>query len=253
MSVLLPTPWGPFDGSYEDTRFAAYDVLFKGMLAKDRILDIIKNFIVFEDNKPEDIKILAQYHQYYAVKKAVVSTVEATQADGRAGVFWHTQGAGKSLSMVFYTKLLYRYLDNPTFVILTDRVGLDDQLYGQFSRVQRFLRQTPIQANTREHLKKLLDGVKANGIFFTTMQKFSESDNPLSERTDIIVMTDEAHRSQYGLRERIGRDGTIQVGMARIIRESLPNASYIGFTGTPISEKDRDTQEVLVITSTYTI
>jgi type I restriction enzyme R subunit len=236
--------WKTVDGSYEDTRFAAYDVLFKGMLAKDRILDIIKNFIVFEDNKPEDIKILAQYHQYYAVKKAVVSTVEATQADGRAGVFWHTQGAGKSLSMVFYTKLLYRYLDNPTFVILTDRVGLDDQLYGQFSRVQRFLRQTPIQANTREHLKKLLDGVKANGIFFTTMQKFSESDNPLSERTDIIVMTDEAHRSQYGLRERIGRDGTIQVGMARIIRESLPNASYIGFTGTPISEKDRDTQEV---------
>lgn len=236
--------WKTIDGSYEDTRFAAYDVLFKGMLDKVRILDIIKNFILFENNSPEDIKIIAQYHQYYAVKKAVASTVKATQSDGRAGVFWHTQGAGKSLSMVFYTRLLYKYLDNPTFVVLTDRVDLDDQLYGQFSRVQDFLRQRPEQAESRDNLRELLEGRKANGIFFTTMQKFAESANALSERNDIIVMTDEAHRSQYGLKEKIGKDGTIQVGMARIIRDSLPNASYIGFTGTPISQEDRDTQEV---------
>lgn len=236
--------WKTVDGSYEDTRFAVYDVLFKGMLEKTRILDIIKNFILFEDNTPEDIKIMAQYHQYYAVKKAVASTLKAVETDGRAGVFWHTQGSGKSLSMVFYTKLLYKYLENPTYVIITDRNDLDEQLYGQFSRVKEFLRQTPEQASSRENLKELLDGRQANGIFFTTMQKFSESKEPLTDRKDIIVITDEAHRSQYGLKETIKKDGSIQVGMARIIRDSLPNASYIGFTGTPISQKDKDTQEV---------
>lgn len=236
--------WKTIDGSREDTRVAAYDVLFKGMLERKRILDIMKNFILFEDNIPEDIKIMAQYHQYYAVKKAVTSTLKAVKTDGRAGVFWHTQGSGKSLSMVFYTKLLYKYLENPTYVIITDRNDLDDQLYGQFAKVKGFLRQTPTQASSRENLKELLDGRRANGIFFTTMQKFSESKEPLTDREDIIVITDEAHRSQYGLRETIRKDGAIQVGMARIIRESLPNASYIGFTGTPISQKDRDTQEV---------
>ncbi len=236
--------WKTVDGSYEDTRFAAYDVLFKGMLDKKRLLDLIKNFIVFESNIPEDIKIIAQYHQYYAVRKAVVSTVRASQDDGRAGVFWHTQGSGKSLSMVFYTKLLQEYLESPTFVVITDRNDLDDQLYGQFSRVKDFLRQTPIQASSRENLKELLDGRKANGIFFTTMQKFAESDEALTQRNDIIVMADEAHRSQYGLKEKLSTDGAIKTGMARIVRDSLPNASYIGFTGTPISSKDRDTQEV---------
>lgn len=236
--------WKTVDGDYEDTRFAAYDVLFKGMLNKKRLLDITKNFIVFESNIPEDIKIIAQYHQYYAVRKAVASTVKASQEDGRAGVFWHTQGSGKSLSMVFYTKLLQEYLDAPTFVVITDRNDLDDQLYGQFSRVKDFLRQTPIQASSRKDLKELLDGRKANGIFFTTMQKFAESDEALTKRSDIIVMADEAHRSQYGLKEKLTSDGTIKTGMARIVRDSLPNASYIGFTGTPISSKDKDTQEV---------
>ncbi|NLK00283.1 MAG: type I restriction endonuclease subunit R, partial [Clostridia bacterium] len=141
-------------------------------------------------------------------------------------------------------KLLYKYLKNPTFVIITDRNNLDEQLYGQFARVKDFLRQTPEQAESRENLKEILDGRLANGIFFTTMQKFSESHRPLSTRKDIIVITDEAHRSQYGLREVIKKDGSIQMGMARIIRNSLPNASYIGFTGTPISQEDRDTQEV---------
>lgn len=236
--------WKTVDGDYEDTRFAAYDVLFKGMLDKKRLLDIIKNFIVFESNIPEDIKIIAQYHQYYAVRKAVASTVKASQEDGRAGVFWHTQGSGKSLSMVFYTKLIQEYLDAPTFVVITDRNDLDDQLYGQFSRVKDFLRQTPIQASSRKNLKELLDGRKANGIFLTTMQKFAESDEALTKRSDIIVMADEAHRSQYGLKEKLTSDGTIKTGMARIVRDSLPNASYIGFTGTPISSKDRDTKEV---------
>lgn len=236
--------WKTVDGSYEDTRFAAYDVLFKGMLDKKRLLDIIKNFIVFENNTPDDIKILAQYHQYYAVRKAVFSTIKAKNDDGRAGVFWHTQGSGKSLSMVFYTQLLIQYLESPTFVVLTDRNDLDEQLYGQFSRVRDFLRQTPQRAETRKHLREMLDGRKTNGIFFTTMQKFMEGENPLTKRNDIIVMTDEAHRSQYGLRQTMKEDGSITTGMARIIRNSLPNANYIGFTGTPVSSQDKDTQEV---------
>ncbi len=236
--------WKTIDGSYEDTRHAAYDVLFKGLLEKSRILDIIKNFILFECHTPEDIKIMAQYHQYYAVRKAVTSTLKASKDDGRAGVFWHTQGSGKSLSMIFYTRLLSQHLDNPTYVVITDRNDLDDQLYGQFSRTKDFLRQTPVQAASRENLRELLDGRIANGIFFTTMQKFAEADDPLSDRDDIIVIADEAHRSQYGLRERIAKDGSIRVGMARIIRDLLPNASYIGFTGTPISQQDKDTQEV---------
>ena len=142
------------------------------MLEKFRILDIIKNFILFENNIPEDIKILAQYHQYYAVKKAVASTLRAIETDGRAGVFWHTQGSGKSLSMVFYTKLLYKYLENPTYVIITDRNNLDEQLYGQFVRVKDFLRQTPQQASSRENLKELLDGRLANGIFLLPCKSF---------------------------------------------------------------------------------
>lgn len=214
------------------------------MLEKSRLLSIIKNFILFENNTPEDRKIMAAYHQYYAVKKAVTSTLRAIETDGRAGVFWHTQGSGKSLSMVFYTRLLYEYLENPTYVIITDRNNLDEQLYEQFVKVKEFLRQTPEQASSRENLKELLDGRVANGIFFTTMQKFSESKEPLTDRKDIIVITDEAHRSQYGLKEKIKKDGSIHVGMARVIRESLPNASYIGFTGTPISQRDKDTREV---------
>ena len=193
---------------------------------------------------PEDIKILSAYHQYYAVKKAVETTVEATETDGRAGVFWHTQGSGKSLSMIFYVKLLQERLEAPTFVVITDRNDLDNQLFAQFAACSDFLRQTPVQAESRANLKELLDNRQAHGIFFTTMQKFEESDEALSERRDIVVIADEAHRSQYGLTERVRKDGTIVKGAARIIRDSLPNASYIGFTGTPISLKDRDTREV---------
>ena len=237
--------WKTVDGNYENTQIAQFDTFFEGMFQKARLLDLIKNFICFSNEGIKKYKILAGYHQYFAVRKAVESTKKATVTDGKGGVFWHTQGSGKSLSMVFYAHLLQEALDSPTIVVLTDRNDLDDQLFGQFSKCSDFLRQTPVQAESRAHLKELLAGRKANGIFFTTMQKFEESDEPLSERRNIIVMADEAHRGQYGLSERIDTaTGKIKVGTARVIRDSLPNATYIGFTGTPISLKDRSTREV---------
>ena len=237
--------WKTKDGSYENTQYAQFDTFFEGMFQKERLLDIIKNFICFSNEGLNKIKILAGYHQYFAVNKAITSTKNATLTDGKGGVFWHTQGSGKSLSMVFYAHRLQEALDSPTIVVLTDRNDLDDQLYGQFAKCSDFLRQKPVHASSRVHLKSLLEGTKANGIIFTTMQKFEESQEPLSERRNIIVMADEAHRGQYGLRETIDAEtGRIKTGIARIIRNSLPNATYIGFTGTPISMKDRDTREV---------
>lgn len=257
--------WKTKDGSYEDTQEAKFDTFFEGMFEQERLLDIIKNFICFSNDGLERVKILAAYHQYFAVKKAIESTKKAVATDGKGGVFWHTQGSGKSLSMVFYAHLLQEALDSPTIVVLTDRNDLDDQLYGQFSRCRNFLRQTPVQADKRKlseqdiernkHLRKgdkpiiglkdWLEGRTANGIIFTTMQKFEESEEALSTRRNIIVMADEAHRGQYGLEEKVdSKTGKIIVGTARIIRNSLPNATYIGFTGTPISLKDRNTREV---------
>lgn len=236
--------WKTKDGSYESTDAIDYDTFFVGMFKQDRLLDILKNFICFSKNESGDAKILAGYHQYFAVKKAVERTVKATNGDGKIGVFWHTQGSGKSLSMIFYAHLIQSALSQPTIVVITDRNDLDEQLYGQFSKCEHFLRQKPVQAASREDLKNLLKGREANGIIFTTMQKFEESDEPLSERKNIVVMTDEAHRGQYGFEEKISADGKVSVGMARIIHNSLPNASFIGFTGTPISQKDKDTQEV---------
>ena len=235
--------WKAVDGETESTAFADFNVLFEGMLEKQRFFDILRNFICFSRDNGKDTKILAGYHQFYAVRKAVVSTVNATQSDGRGGVFWHTQGSGKSLSMVFYAHLLQQELNSPTIVVLTDRNDLDNQLYGQFSKCQEFLRQIPQQASSRENLKELLTNREANGIIFTTMQKFEESDSALSPRRNIVVMADEAHRGQYGF-EKINEDGKIHIGTARIIRDSLPNATFIGFTGTPISQKDRNTREV---------
>lgn len=235
--------WKTVDGETESTAFADFNVLFEGMLEKQRFFDILRNFICFSRDNGNDAKILAGYHQFYAVRKAVVSTINATQTDGRGGVFWHTQGSGKSLSMVFYAHLLQQELNSPTIVVLTDRNDLDDQLYGQFSKCQEFLRQIPQQASSRENLKELLANREANGIIFTTMQKFEESDSALSQRRNIVVMADEAHRGQYGF-EKINEDGKIHIGTARIIRDSLPNATFIGFTGTPISQKDRNTREV---------
>ncbi len=237
--------WKTKDGNYENTKYAQFDTFFEGIFQKDRLLDIIKNFICFSKEGLTTFKILAGYHQYFAVKKAIESTKKATLTDGKGGVFWHTQGSGKSLSMVFYAHLLQEALHSPTIVILTDRNDLDDQLYGQFAKCKEFLRQEPIHAKSQKHLKDLLANRKANGIIFTTMQKFEESDESLSDRHNIIVMADEAHRGQYGLSEKIDTNtGKIKIGIARIIRNSLPNATYIGFTGTPISLKDRSTREV---------
>lgn len=244
--------WKTVDGSYENTQHAQFDTFFEGIFQKERLLDIIKNFICFSNEGIETFKILAGYHQYFAVKKAIESTKHATVTDGKGGVFWHTQGSGKSLSMVFYAHLLQEALDSPTIVVLTDRNDLDNQLYGQFAKCKDFLRQDPIHAESREHLKEILAGRKANGIIFTTMQKFTESSEPLSERNNIVVMADEAHRGQYGLAEKIkitkNEDGEEiakrVIGTARVIRNSLPNATYIGFTGTPISSVDKSTREV---------
>ena len=236
--------WKTKDGNYESTQFADYDTFFEGIFPKDRLLDIIKNFTCFSHEEKGSAKILAGYHQYFAVRKAIERTVKATNGDGKIGVFWHTQGSGKSLSMVFYAHMIQEVLSQPTIVVITDRNDLDDQLFTQFSKCKDFLRQTPVQAQNREHLQELLRNREANGIIFTTMQKFQESDEPLSERKNIVVMTDEAHRGQYGFEEKVSEDGRISIGMARIIHNSLPNASFIGFTGTPISAKDKDTQEV---------
>ncbi len=247
--------WKTKDGDYENTQYAQFDTFFEGMFQKERLLDIIKNFICFSNEGTNSFKILAGYHQYFAVRKAIESTKHATVTDGKGGVFWHTQGSGKSLSMVFYAHLLQEALDSPTIVVITDRNDLDDQLYGQFAKCKDFLRQEPVHATCRKltetsgkndvGLKDWLDGRQANGIIFTTMQKFEESHEPLSERHNIIVMADEAHRGQYGLTETVdAKTGKVKIGTARIIRNSLPNATYIGFTGTPISSKDRSTREV---------
>lgn len=257
--------WKTKDGDYENTQHAQFDTFFEGIFQKERLLDIIKNFICFSNEGTKQAKILAGYHQYFAVKKAIESTKKATQTDGKGGVFWHTQGSGKSLSMVFYAHLLQDALDSPTIVVITDRNDLDDQLYEQFAKCRRFLRQDAVQADKRKlsdqdrernaHLRKgekpiiglmdWLNGRKANGIIFTTMQKFEEAFDCLSERRNIIVMADEAHRSQYGLKEKVDiKTGEIKIGTARVIRNTLPNATYIGFTGTPISMKDRNTREV---------
>lgn len=252
--------WKTVDGDYEETRYADFTTLFRGMFTKSRFLDIIHNFICFSKETGGDAKILAAYHQYFAVKKAIESTVKASSdgGDGRGGVFWHTQGSGKSLSMVFYVKGLQSAMNSPTIVVITDRNDLDDQLFGQFSKCADFLRQVPIQAEKRKlseediargskvvGLMDWLAGREANGIIFTTMQKFEESDEPLSTRRNIVVMADEAHRSQYGFEERVNaKTGKITIGNARRIRDALPNATYIGFTGTPIEFEDRNTHEV---------
>ena len=242
--------WKTRDGSYENTAYAQFDTFFEGIFEKTRFLDILRNFICFNVDGQNTFKVLAGYHQYFAVKKAVASTQHAT--DGKGGVFWHTQGSGKSLSMVFYAHYLQQALESPTIVVLTDRNDLDDQLYGQFARCREFLRQTPQHARSRQHLRELLAGRQAHGIIFTTMQKFEESGEALSLRRNIVVMADEAHRGQYGLTEKVvvkrKEDGELEArtvtGTARIIRDSLPNAVYIGFTGTPISSQDRNTREV---------
>lgn len=225
-----------------------FSVLLNGVFPKARLLDLIRNFIVFQNSKGRTIKIIAGYHQHFAVRKAVERTRNALEEHSRkVGVVWHTQGSGKSLSMVFYTGCIVSNpeFNNPTIVVLTDRNDLDNQLFDTFcSSSKLLLRQTPKQARSREHLKELLR-VKAGGIIFTTIQKFEESSEVLSERSNIIFMADEAHRSQYGLDGKLDREtGEWKYGMAKYMRDSLPNATFIGFTGTPINFDDRSTVEV---------
>lgn len=229
---------------------ADYDVAFKSVFTPMILLNLLKNYILFDVREGSYAKILAGYHQYYAVEKAAQRTDEAVKGDGKIGVFWHTQGSGKSLSMVFLAHHPKVQQMNPTIVVITDRNDLDEQLYGQFSRTAAFLRQHAVQCTSRnaEHddtsLKALLKNRHSGGIIFTTMQKFDDWDGALSDRKNIIVMTDEAHRGQYGMEEKIDTEGNVHIGAARKIRNSLPHASYIGFTGTPISDKDRDTREI---------
>ena len=229
---------------------ADYDVAFKSVFTPKVLLNLLKNYLLFDVSEGGYAKILAGYHQYYAVEKAAVRAEEAVSGDGRIGVFWHTQGSGKSLSMVFLAHHPKVQSMNPTIVVITDRNDLDEQLYGQFSRTVNFLRQRAVQCTSRNaegddtSLKALLKNRHSGGIIFTTMQKFDDWDGALSDRQNIIVMTDEAHRGQYGMEEKVDTEGNVHIGAARKIRNSLPNASYIGFTGTPISDKDRDTREI---------
>ena len=232
--------WKSVDGSYEATQYADWKTPLDGMFSKARLVDILKNFILFSEDK----KILAGYHQYFAVNKALESVHEAIGGDGKGGVFWHTQGSGKSLSMVFLAHLLEEKLDSPTIVVITDRNDLDSQLFAQFSKCSDFLRQTPVRAQSRADLAQQITSRRANGIIFTTMQKFEEEAAALSDRENVVVMVDEAHRGQYGFEEKFDRDGKKHTGTALLIRRALPNATFIGFTGTPISAEDRSTREV---------
>jgi type I restriction enzyme R subunit len=229
------------------------ETVLKGVFDRRRFLDLVKDFIVFGDTGNDVSKILAGYHQFHAVQKAVESTLAATAAGGdrKAGVIWHTQGSGKSLLMAFYAGQIIKHpaMRNPTLVVLTDRNDLDDQLFGTFSMCKDLLRQTPQQAEDREHLRKLLDR-PSGGVIFTTLQKFSPeegtTDYPvLTDRRNVIVIADEAHRSQYGFRAKVeSKTGDISYGFAKYLRDGLPNASFIGFTGTPIETDDVNTPAV---------
>ena len=223
------------------------EVLTRGMLSKKRILEIIKDFILFLDGKEEKIKILAQYHQFFAVKKALEKTKEAHSNNGKIGVIWHTQGSGKSLTMTFYTGQLMKKFNNPTIIVITDRNDLDNQLFGTFSKAQSYLIETPKQANSKDELRDMLN-VSSGGIIFSTIQKFSPRPDeviiPISTRSDIYIIADEAHRSQYGLDAKMDLEGNSKYGYAKHIRDALPNANYIGFTGTPIDFEDKSTTAV---------
>ncbi|AFN74524.1 HsdR family type I site-specific deoxyribonuclease [Melioribacter roseus P3M-2] len=267
--------WKSVDGTKEASHLVSQlEILIKGMLNKNTLLDLIRHFIVFEKSKKEDpdsnltfiqtTKKLAGYHQYFAVNKAIERTLQAASGNGnrKGGVIWHTQGSGKSLTMVFYAGKIVLQLDNPTILVITDRNDLDDQLFDTFADSKQLLRQEPVQAENREHLKELLK-VSSGGIVFTTIQKFqsdtstgSVSDSKyeqLSERTNIVVIADEAHRTQYGFKARtiderdengnhIGKKTVY--GFAKYLRDALPNATFIGFTGTPIEKTDKNTPAV---------
>ena len=238
--------WKSKDGEKPEENINQIDVLLNGVFRKDRLIDIISNFILFQNKEEGRIKILAGYHQYFAVEKSIKSTLKAIEENsGKAGVVWHTQGSGKSFAMVFYTGKMLKIpdLNNPTIVVLTDRNDLDNQLYNTFANTNReILPQEATQALNRKNLKELLK-VNAGGIIFTTIQKFEEGEDVISERDNIIFIVDEAHRSQYSLEKKLNRKtGEFQVGYAKKMRDSLPNATFIAFTGTPIEYADKNTR-----------
>lgn len=246
--------WRTIDGQdIAPTSIPQLEVLIKGMFEKQRLLDIIKHFILFQTDGREMVKILAGYHQYHAVNKAVNCTRRAASEDGdrKIGVIWHTQGSGKSLLMVFYTGKLVLSMDNPTIVVITDRNDLDDQLYTTFARSKSLLRQTPVQAESRSHLRELLTR-EAGGIIFTTIHKFAPEEKgdtvpELTGRRNVIVIADEAHRSQYGFAADVVEEkdrASVKFGYAKYMRDALPNASFIGFTGTPVELEDKNTPAV---------
>lgn len=250
--------WRTKDGQTNATSESpSLELLIFGMLNKKVLLDMLRHFILFQDvGEGKVAKIVAAYHQYYAVNKAVESTLNASsnEGNGKAGVVWHTQGSGKSLTMVFFSGKLIQTMNNPTIVVLTDRNDLDNQLFNTFSASKGrngrgLLRQTPQQAESTKDLRDILSR-ESGGIIFTTMQKFTPEAgesymNTLSYRKNIVVMADEAHRTQYGFGAKFGESGdNVKYGHAKYLRDALPNASFVGFTGTPVSSTDKNTEEV---------
>lgn len=242
--------WRSIDGKVVAPRSQnELKVLVKSVFEKERLLDLLTNFIVFQEEGGKTKKIIAGYHQYFATNKALKKTIKATgiKGDKKVGVIWHTQGSGKSLTMTFYAGKIIQELDNPTLVVVTDRNDLDGQLYSTFEKSKELLHQTPVQVESRKKLKEKLN-VASGGVIFTTIQKFfpegKGNEFPLlSERKNIVVIADEAHRSHYGFKGKI-RGEILSYGFAKYIRDALPNASFIGFTGTPIALKDRNTTAI---------
>ena len=250
--------WKSKNGDYESTAVADYKTFFEGIFDKKRFIDILQNFLCFDHKDGKTAKIMSAYHQYYAVNNAIDSVNAAYQReDGKGGVFWHTQGSGKSLSMVFFVHKLLTLAPGMTVVVVTDRNDLDQQLYAQFAGCTKFLMQEPqwvgydqnekgnltvVNDGGRADLKNKLKDIETNGIIFTTIQKFDKDTGLLSDRKNILVITDEAHRSQYGEEHWDVKDQKMKKGFALLLREALPNAIFVGFTGTPIAERDRDTK-----------
>ena len=255
--------WKSIDGEAGYKKNYAYklDVLLEGLLKPERLLDVIKNNLFFmNSDKEKPVKILSQYHQYFGVKKAYDSIKHSLkpQGDGKAGIVWHTQGSGKSFTMVMLAHKLITDLEmkNPTIVVLTDRNDLDNQLFGTFSNAAEFLRTRPVQVESREDLLEKIGSIKEGGIIFTTLQKFDKNNIVPNKRTNIVVISDEAHRSHYGIDEQIvykkNPDGTFtsisKYGYAKYIRDALPEATYIGFTGTPVESGEHSTSAIFGIT-----
>ena len=249
----ITSPWSRFSEwkKIEDTdevleNMPTHQTLFNGMFRKDRLLDIIGNFILWS----EDAKILSAYHQYFGVEKAIASIKTAIDnRNGKAGLLWHTQGSGKSFSMVFYAGNMIKSLNNPSIVVVTDRNDLDNQLFTTFAKCSDYLKQEPVQIASREDLNEKLNARKSGGIFFTTLQKFEEETGLFSQRDDILVLVDEAHRSHYGLDATIKFDkekmqAMKKYGTAKYLHDAFPNATYIGFTGTPVETKDKSTTNI---------